>query len=56
MGKFRQYLTELSVLGAIMVGYFIEVPVFDANSVDSDQTSNYVVSDLSLHFLPKFLL
>ena len=31
--------------------YFIEIPVFSANSVDPDQTSRSAASDLGLHCL-----
>ena len=30
----------------------IEIPIFDANSVDHDQTPRSVASDLGLHCLP----
>ena len=33
----------------------MEVPVFDANSVDTDQTPRYAASDQGLHCLPMFL-
>ena len=36
------------VLGLLLI---IEIPVFNANSVDSDQTPRSVVSDLCLHVL-----
>ena len=32
--------------------YFIEIPVFNANSVDPDQMPLSAVSDLGLHCLP----
>ena len=32
--------------------YFIEIPVFNANSVDPDQTPRSAASDLGLHCLP----
>ena len=35
---------------------FIGIPVFNSNSVDPDQTSRYVVSDLGLLCLPITLL
>ena len=35
---------------------FIEIPVFNANSVDPDQTPRSVASDLGLHCLPMSLL
>ena len=31
---------------------FIEIPVFNANSVDPDQTPRSAASDLGLHCLP----
>ena len=36
--------------------YFIEIPVSNANSMDSDQTPRYAASDLGLHCLPVSLL
>ena len=35
---------------------FIEIPVFNANSVDPDQTPRSAASDQGLHCLPMFLL
>ena len=35
---------------------FIVIPVFDANSVDPDQTPRHAASDLGLNCLPMFLL
>ena len=35
---------------------FIEIPVFNANSVDLDQMPHSVASDLGLHCLPMSLL
>ena len=35
---------------------FIEIPAFNANSVDFDQTPRFAASDLGLHFLLIFLL
>ena len=35
---------------------FIEIPVFNANSVDPDQMLHFVASDLSLHYLTVILL
>ena len=34
---------------------FIEIIVFNANSVDPDQMPQNVASDLGLHFLPTFM-
>ena len=34
----------------------IEMPVFNANSADPDQTPHYAASDLDLHCLPMSLL
>ena len=36
--------------------YFIEITVFNANSVDPDQTPRSAASDLGLHCLLVFLL
>ena len=35
-----------------LVIFFIEIPVFNANCVDLDQTPHYAASDLGLHCLP----
>ena len=34
----------------------IEIPAFNANNVDSDQTPHYAASDLCLHCLPVSLV
>ena len=34
----------------------IEIPVFNANSADPDQTPHYAASDLGMHYLPVTLL
>ena len=36
----------------IITIFFIEIPVFNANSVDPDQMSQNPASDLGLHCLP----
>ena len=36
----------------LLLPCFIEIPVFNANSVDPDQTPRTASSDLGLHFLP----
>ena len=43
-------------LVAFIITIFIEVPVFNANSIDPDQMSCSVASDLDLHLLPFTLL
>ena len=40
----------------LLLSCFVEIPEFNANSVDPDQTLHFVVSDLSLHCLPMSLL
>ena len=40
----------------LLLLYFIEIPVFNTNNVDLDQTPRSVVSDLGLHSLPRTLL
>ena len=44
------------VLGFFLLLCFIEIPVFNANSVDPDQRTYSVASDLGLHCLPFTLL
>ena len=34
----------------------MEIPVFNANSVDPDQTPHAVASDMGLHYLPASFL
>ena len=36
----------------LLLLYFIEIPVLNANSIDADQTPRSVASDLGLHCLP----
>ena len=36
----------------VIITVFIEIPVFNANRVDPDQTPRSVASDLDLHCLP----
>ena len=40
----------------LIIPCFIEIPVFDANSVDPDQTPRSAASDPGLHCLPTSLL
>ena len=40
---------------AFITSMFIEIPVFNANSVDPDQTPHSAASNLSLHCLPMSL-
>ena len=39
-------------LGSFIITMFIGIPVFNANSVDPDQTPRTAASDLGIHFLP----
>ena len=39
-----------------VLSFIIEIPVFNANSVDPDQTPRSAASDLGLHCLPMSLL
>ena len=39
----------------LLLPCFLEIPVFNANSVDSDQTQHDAASDLGLHCLPNVL-
>ena len=43
------------VLKVFIFPCFTEIPVFNANSVDTAQTSSSVASDLGLHCLPMSL-
>ena len=40
----------------LLLLWFTEIPVFNANSVDPDQTPRSAASDLDLHCLPMSLL
>ena len=40
----------------LLLPYFIEIPVFNANGVYPDQTPRSAASDLGLHCLPMSLL
>ena len=40
----------------LLLQYYIEIPVLNANSVDPDQTPHSATSDLGLHCLPMSLL
>ena len=40
----------------LLLPYFIEIPVFNANSVDPDQMLCSAMSDLGLHCLPMSLV
>ena len=44
------------VVSFLLLPYYIEIPVFNANSVDPDQTPRSAASDLGLHCLPMSLL
>ena len=50
------YNSWVSVLFLLLLLCFIEIPVFNANSVDPDQRTYSVASDLGLHCLPITLL
>ena len=45
----------MSGLLLVLLSFIIEIPVFNANSVEPDQTPHSVVSDLGLHCLPMSL-
>ena len=40
----------------LLLLWFTEIPVFNSNSVDPDQTPRALMSDLGLHCLPMSLL
>ena len=39
-----------------LLSCFIEIPIFNANSIDPNQTPHSMASDLGLHCLPMLLL
>ena len=41
---------------SLLIPCFIEIPAFNANSVDPDQTPHFATSDLGLKCLPMSLL
>ena len=53
---FLTYLQKRGVWLVFNIAMFIEILVFDANSVDPDQTPRSAVSDLGLHYLHNTLL
>ena len=62
-GLFYFYYSDWSVsnrrgsgLQYIIITMFIEIPVFNANNVDTDQTPPFAASDLDLLYLPMSLL
>ena len=52
--------TELFPVSGYLVSFsyscYIEIPMFNANSIDPDQMLQYAASDLGLHWLPIILL
>ena len=44
------------ILLVLLLPSFIEIPVFNANSLDPDQTPRFAASDLGLHCLSMSLL
>ena len=38
----------------LLMSYFVEIPVFNANTINHDQTPLSVASDLGPHSLPMF--
>ena len=52
----RSNCNKSGVLLFLVLPRFIEFPVFNANSVDPDQTPQSAASDLGLHCLPMSLL
>ena len=58
--NFNSLTISISNKGCLFIfllsSYFIEILVFNANSVDLDQTSCCAASDLSIHFLLMSLL
>ena len=61
-GLFYLNSSELSISNnrgiwlVLLLPCFIEIPEFNANSVDPDQTPRSAASDLDLHSLPMSLL
>ena len=52
----RSIFNIRGIWAVLLISYFIEIPVFNANNVDADQTPRSAVSDLGLHCLPIPLL
>ena len=48
----NQSISNSRVSGKFLLLCFIEIPVFNVNSVDPDQMPHSVTSDLGLHRLP----
>ena len=47
----RSISDRRGVVFVFIIKYFIEIPVFNANSVDPDQKARSTASDLGLHYL-----
>ena len=47
--KHNLHYGEVRDVWLFLLIYFIEIPVFNANSVDPDQTPHFAASDLGLH-------
>ena len=49
-------ISSVTLMSLLKITCFIEIPVFNANSVVPDQTPHDAASDLGLHYLPMSLL
>ena len=47
---------EVGCCELLVLSFFIEIPIFNANSADRDKTPRSAASDLGLHCLPISLL
>ena len=54
MGEFIVYFSDVTLIKFLL--FITEIAGFTVNSVDSDQTSRSIASELDQHCLPVFLL
>ena len=52
----NQFLIDGMSCSFLLLQCFIEIPVFDAHSVDPDQMPRFAASDLGLHYLSMSIL
>ena len=57
LNSLNRSISYIGVSGwLLLLSFFVEIPVFNANSIDPDQTPRSAASDLGLHCLPMSLL
>ena len=56
LNSLARSISNRRVSGLVLLPYFIDIFVFNADSIDPNQTPRSVASDLGLHCLPMSLL